>query len=131
MSDGTYQLDLSSSTQADVAHSNHLDAVARSFGATARVQRARAMTDNRQVACDFTKSSASTTSNVVPLTELLGVSLPLLRPMQPPKRAALLELLRPLVDPDALPLDVAAEDNEQLALPMEHPNDSERPAGDR
>jgi len=132
MSDGTYQLDLSSSTQADVAHSDHLDAVARSFGSTARVQRARAMTDNRQVACDFTKSSASTTtSSVAPLTELLGVSLPLLRPMEPSERAALLELLRPLVDPDALPLDVVTEDNEQLALPMEHPNDSERPAGDR
>jgi hypothetical protein len=132
MSDGTYQLDLSSSTQADVAHSDHLDAVARSFGSTARVQRARAMTDNRQVACDFTKSSASaTTSSVVPVTELLGVSLPLLRPMQPSARAALLELLTPLVDPDALPLEGPIKGNEQLAFPIEHSSDSERPAEDR
>jgi len=141
MSDGTYELDLSSPTQADVAHSNHLNAVAQSFGPAARVLRARATTGNRQVACDFTKSSASTTSSVVPLTELLGISLPLLRPMQPLAKARLLELLKPLENPDTLPFGqapVAAEDHEQLALPggegrapsKERSSDSERPAGD-
>jgi hypothetical protein len=127
MSDGTYELDLSSSRQADVAHSNHLDAVARSFGSAAKVLRARAMTGNRQVACDFTKSSASTTtSSVVSVTELLGVSIPLLRPMEAAAMAALLEVLTPLEDPDALPMTLETiEGGEQLTIPMNHlDNDS-------
>jgi len=117
MSDGTYELDLSSPSQADVAHSDHLNAVARSFGPAAKVLRARAMTGNRQVACDFTKSSASTTtSSVVLVTELLSISLPLLRPMEALAQAALLEVLSPLEDPDTLPMGI--ENSGQLTIPF-------------
>jgi len=104
MSDGTYDLDLSSSTHQDVIHSAQLGAVAGSFGPAVRVLRARAMSGNRQIACDFTKSSASTTtSNMVLLSDLLRTSIPLLRAMTEEELAALFELLTSPPDPDQLP----------------------------
>jgi hypothetical protein len=127
MSDGTYELDLTSSGQADVAHSDHLDAVSRSFGPSAKVLRARALTDNRQVACDFTRSAASTTtSSIVQLRDLLRVGLPLLRPIGEEEQVALVDLLEPLHDPGMLALDIdLATATGTLAFPDEDGEDYE------
>jgi hypothetical protein len=136
MSDGTFDLDLSSARHADVAHSDRLGAVTQSFGEAIRVQRARTMAGERQIACDFTKSSASaTTSSVVTVSELLGVSLPLLRFLDNEARGVLKETLQPLENPDApalIPLSSVAA--EQLGFDLSgadgEPDEVEREAGD-
>jgi hypothetical protein len=120
MSDGVFELDLSSAGRADVARSGHFQAVSSSFGRAATVQRASALVDQKQILCDFMKSSASTvTSSVVQVTELLNVSLPLLREMSDPSRQALQELLEPQAGPDQLELelDLSADSGVQLTLP--------------
>lgn len=121
MSDGAYEVDLSSSEQGNVTHSDHLQAVAESFGKTARVLRARALAGGRQISCDFSRSSASTTtSSTVTITELLGVSLPLLRPLSDDDRTKLEDLLRPPEDPNTLPPDDPRDPMaEQTKLPFE------------
>jgi hypothetical protein len=120
MSDGTFELDLSSPEHADVVHSDHLGAVSQSFGKTAKVLRARAMAGGRQITCDFSKSSASaTTSSVLSVSELLDVSLPLLRHMEDAARSELNDTLRPLEDPNAL---LATTDYHQMQLDI--PNGS-------
>jgi hypothetical protein len=131
MSDGTFELDLSSPGHVDIVRSNRLGAVTSSFGTDARVQRARAMAGGRQIACDFSKSSASaTTSSVLTITELLGVSLPLLRHMDEIERQELDDTLRPVEDPGTLPLDPVPSTNDpigpaQLILPVDDSNAGE------
>lgn len=117
MSDGTFELELSSPEHVDVVHSDHLGAVTQSFGQAAKVLRARAMIGGRQIACDFSKSSASTTtSSVLTVTELLGVSLPLLRYMDDAERSELVDILRPLEDPDSLPFNTIMYLQEELDI---------------
>lgn len=120
MSDGVFEMDLSSAGRADVARSGHFRAVSSSFGSAATVQRASALVDQKQILCDFMKSSASTvTSSVVLVGELLNISLPLLRAMSEPSRQALQGLLEPQPEPDQLDLglDLSAGSGVQLALP--------------
>jgi len=117
MSDGTFELELSSPGHADVVRSDHLNAVSQSFGNAAKVLRARAMTGERQIACDFSKSSASAIgSGVLTLTELLGVSLPLLRFLDDNDRSELANTLQPLEDPDSLPLITPTYFQEELNI---------------
>jgi hypothetical protein len=117
MSDGRFELELSSPEHIDVVHRGPLDAVSQSFSNTARVLRAQAMISGRQIACDFSKSSASTiTSSTLTLTELLGVSLPLLRYMNNEERSALTDILEPLEDPDSLPLSRPVYLQEELDI---------------
>ena len=115
VSDGSFELDLRSSGL-NVIDSDHLSAVTESFGKLARVLRARALAGGRQIACDFSKSSASTHSTI-PLGELLGVSLPLLRRLDDATRSELEDLLEPIRAEAALltpePADAVAD---QLVL---------------
>jgi hypothetical protein len=100
MSGYDYALDLRSSAPSGLIPGGLLYSLAETFGKDARVLRARAISRGRQVACDFSKSSASTgTSRMASLTDLLGVSLPLLRDMDEDTRARLQDLLQPMDDP--------------------------------
>jgi hypothetical protein len=101
VSDGDFELDLRSSGQ-NVADSNHLGALTESFGSLAKVQHARALAGGRQIACDFSKSSASTQS-MVNLSEFLSVTLPLLRQMDEKTRTDLEGMLRSVMGQAALP----------------------------
>ena len=73
------------------------------------------MAGDRQIACDFSKSSASaTTSSVLTIAELLGVSLPLLRRMDDVERRDLNDTLRLIEDLDMLPLDALPSTNDSI-----------------
>lgn len=115
LSDGRDELDLMSLVNEDVVHSERLRLLADSFGSMARVGRAKVMfNENRQLTCDFSRSSVSTvTRSTVLLSELLGVGLPLLRSMAAETVEELRDLLRQVggsVQPTLLDEDESLED---------------------
>jgi hypothetical protein len=94
LSDGEVEIDLNSPRLENVVRSSQLDAVERSFGPAATVQRARAMIGERQLTCDFSRSTGSVIGpTMITMSDLVGTGLPLLRPLTDDERRTLEELL--------------------------------------
>jgi hypothetical protein len=94
LSDGHMAFDVNSLEQTDVVRSDQLQALEGSLGAGAKVFRARAINNSRQILCDFRRSTAAVpTSSIIGVADLLRTALRLLRPLEEGDLEALYEIL--------------------------------------